>query len=227
MARIETIASAVVGLSALSMAVTYAVQPARRVRVHPDRPVYVDEWRSVAAAGLQTGNPNAPVQLVVFNDFECPFCARFHQVIRASEQRYRERLATVFLHRPITAHRSAVPAARAADCAASQDRLSEMVQVLFEKQDSLGTKAWESYARDAGLPDQAAFQACMRPSAPFPRLDRDTTLARKLSVFVTPTAIVNGWRFPSPPDSLALWQAIDSLLANRSPFPRRRILGVF
>jgi protein-disulfide isomerase len=223
----DSVASVVVAVAAASMAVMYAVRSPHGTTARLERPEYLTEWRALSADGLVIGRRDAPVQVVEFVDFECPYCARFHNVLRATMARYGSRVAVALRHMPIRGHESALPAASAVDCAADQGRLDGMVSAVFEKRDSLQTKAWVDFARDAGVPDLTKFVSCMRASSTSPRLARDTAAAREIGVYATPTVIVNGWRFPTAPDSTALWAAMDSLLANRKPFARKRVLGVF
>jgi protein-disulfide isomerase len=224
MSRIDTIASGLVAASAISMAAVFASRsPNAATRSGPE---YVPEWREATITDRRAGPTDAPVQVLVFNDLECPFCARFHAIVRATEVRYRGRVATVFLHSPISFHKFALPAARAAECAALQGKFGAMVDVLFQKQDSLATKGWSAFAREAALQNLEKFSTCLQSSS-FPRIEQDRQLASRFNVRGTPTVIVNGWRFPDTPDSTTLWNAIDSLLASRSPFPRRKLLGLF
>lgn len=130
-------------------------------------------------------------------------------------------------HLPLRGHASAWPAARAAECAADRNRLGPMSNVIYHNRDSLASMPWPRMAIEAGVPDRRAFDACLARTGGFDRIHRDTALAHKLRVMATPTVIVNGWRLTSTPDSASLHTIIDSLLAGRDPFSRKRRWGLF
>ena len=116
----------------------------------------------------------------------------------------RSKIALVFVHFPLSMHRFATPAARAAKCARVENRFPKLVEALFNKQDSLGLKTWVSYGIEAGIIDTAAFAQCAASKANFSPIEAGIALGKRLQVTRTPTVIVNGWRFASPPyDSLA------------------------
>ncbi|MEA3245952.1 MAG: thioredoxin domain-containing protein [Gemmatimonadota bacterium] len=225
MAKTDTLSSLIVAAAAVAMAVTYmARSPGSQTRTVA--PVYVNEWKALADSGSIIGDAAATIKIISFSDFECPFCATFSNTLRATRQRYGSSIAVVLFHTPIAGHKHAVSAARAADCAKRAGRFDQMVEVLFMKRDSLGIKPWSGFAREAGITDSQAFAGCIRTTAPFSQLDRDTATGRRLRVLGTPTVIVNGWRFSGTPDSVTLWRAIDSLLASRSPFPTKKRFGI-
>jgi protein-disulfide isomerase len=176
--------------------------------------------------GTVIGDPNAKIKIVEFADLQCPFCKAFQNRVNAVRRRYGNQVSQVFIHYPIEGHRYALPAAKAAECARSLDKFGEFVDVAYSKQDSLGIKTWTSYAHDAGIGDSAAFSRCMSlPESP-PMVDRGRQLATSIQVQGTPTIIINGWRFPGPPQDSVLEETIKSLLADKRPpvAPRRWVL---
>ena len=80
-------------------------------------PTYVSSWQSLLSAARISGEAHAPVVVVEFSDFECPFCRRFHSVLRTTQAKYPGKITVAFVHLPISSHRFARPAARAAECA--------------------------------------------------------------------------------------------------------------
>ncbi len=105
---------------------------------------------------------------------------------------------------------------RAAECAGQQGRFSEFVDVVFEKQDSLGLKSWASYGQDAEVPNLSLYLRCVGSGSVFARIDSGIAVAERAGVRGTPTVFVNGWRIPVPTER-SLSSAIDSLLAGREP----------
>jgi protein-disulfide isomerase len=144
------------------------------------------------------------VKVVEFADLECPGCRAFYTRTRELPPSIRSRFALIFIHFPLSMHRFAMPAARAAECARVEDKFASMVDVLFKKQDSLGLKSWGSYATEAGVRDTTAFARCVTNSSSLRIVDAGLASGKNIGVRATPTVIINGWRFSSPPyDSLA------------------------
>jgi protein-disulfide isomerase len=167
-------------------------------------PVYVDEWRSLLPDGLRIGDEDAQVQLIVFADFECPFCRRLHNRFEQVQRELGETVALTVIHFPLSNHRFARPAARAAECADKQNRFAQFASLLYSKQDSLGLKPWLSFAHEAGVRDIASFTACVTSTAAIARIERGLQIGGELNVTGTPTVLINGWRYSSfPIDSLA------------------------
>jgi protein-disulfide isomerase len=208
-------------------ALTVATVSLRRATAAPPRasseaesmgpPEYIEQWREIRLDGLALGTANAPIQLLMFSDLECPFCARFHlSTIPALERRYSGKISTTFVHLPIPSHRFALQAATVLECAALQGRGETVLRLVYQKQDSIGLKSWHDFARDAGMPDTAEFRNCALRPAPS-RVAAGTRWARKLELSFTPTILLNGWKFRSVPNEETLAAAIDSLLLGRSP----------
>ena len=181
----------------------------------PARPdEFIPEWRAVLPAGRVMGPPTAKVTLVVFNDFECPFCRRFHETATTIVERYQDDVALAFVHLPLPGHRFARPAARAAECAASFGRFKPMVDALFRGQDSLGLKSWSAFGVSAGIADTSTFAACMQSPDQLSQLEAGVAIAEKFNISSTPTVLLNGLKYGRTPTVDALTRAIDSLLAS-------------
>jgi protein-disulfide isomerase len=179
--------------------------------------VRVDNWGDYADRYRLVGGHDAPVQIVEFADFECPYCAEIRKTLRIVEQRHPGKIAISYVHFPIRGHRFAVPAARVAECANDQGRFEAMYDRLFEWQDQFGLKPWDDYAAAAGVPDMATFDACIKKTDPVPRVEEGKALGAKLNVQATPTIIINGWKLGKPPAEQELDQMVQRILAGKSP----------
>jgi protein-disulfide isomerase len=164
------------------------------------------------------GKPSAPVTAVVFTDFQCPFCKRFHAALAEAQARYPDAIATAVIHLPLAGHKNADPAARAAECAAAAGRFAQAVEILYEKQDSLGTLPWSAVAAQAGVHDTLDFTKCMSDSSAAHRVGIGSALAAARGFTSTPTVILNGWRYSVPPSDTELVRAIGDILAGRPPY---------
>jgi protein-disulfide isomerase len=157
------------------------------------RPRKLENAATLAATGQVMGRPDAPVKIVEFSDFQCPYCARAQEVIERVRRRHPERVAVVFRHFPLDAiHPHARTAAMASECAAEQGRFHAYHDALFSRQDSIGARTWEAFATDAGLRDLPAFRQCVDSRRHAAAVERDAKIAAELGLEVTPSLIVNG-----------------------------------
>ncbi|MFL5538879.1 MAG: DsbA family protein [Longimicrobiaceae bacterium] len=157
------------------------------------RSLSASEWAAASGAGEVMGPAGAPVQIVEFSDFQCPFCARIAPVLQRVRERHPGRVAVIYRHYPLEQiHPFARDAAVASECAAAEGRFEPFLTLVFAEQDSLGTKAWERFAAQAGVRDADAFRRCLSDAAVRRRVERDAEVARRLQVRATPTLVING-----------------------------------
>lgn len=150
-----------------------------------------------ATPAWSEGDPNAPVSIEVFNDYQCPACARFNQDLKKIKAEYKSRVRIIFRNFPLSPvmHKNALPAAAAAEAAGLQGKLVEMIDLLYE-----GGEQWHasedagqvftSYARALNL-DVARFVRDMKGEEVRERIQSDVKRATSLRVMGTPTVFVN------------------------------------
>ena len=179
-------------------------------------PRRVENARELAEGGRLLGEADAPVRIVEFSDFQCPFCARMHPRLEALRRRHPDRVAIVYRHFPLDEiHPHARTAALAAECAGEQGRFAEMTSLLFARQDSIGVKPWAGFAAEAGVRDGAAFDACLRDGRHAAAVERDAALGRATRVEVTPTLVIGGTLYPGVLDSAALERRVAEAARQR------------
>jgi Na+/H+ antiporter NhaA len=140
------------------------------------------------------GAADAPVTLVEYGDFECPYCNQAEPVVRALLGEFGADLRYVWRNLPLSdVHPNAQLAAEAAEAAAAQGKFWEMHDLLFERQDALGAKYLIGYARELGL-DTDRFREDLRGHAYAPRVAEDVDSADLSGVSGTPTFFINGQR---------------------------------
>ncbi len=150
-------------------------------------------WHRVAGGRHVLGPADAPVKVVVFNDFQCPYCASVAPELHRLRERYPREVAVVYRHFPLKMlHPHAMDAAAASECAGEQGRFAGFHDLLFAKQDSIGVKPWRELARGAGVGDLGRFQACLGETAPRQAVNADLTMGRGIGVRGTPAIFVNG-----------------------------------
>ena len=180
-------------------------------------PRFISDWQSNLGTGVLMGSHTAPVQIMEFGDFECPFCATFAATLRTIRERYPDKVAVDFFEFPIRGHRFALPAARVAECAGAQGRFEAMYEALYEDQESLGLKPWSQYATQAGISDIPRFKKCSAETGPLERVGRGQTLGNAWGVRGTPTVVVNGWMFAEPPTLEKMDAAVKRIMNGKSP----------
>ena len=142
------------------------------------------------------GNSDAPITIIEFSDFQCPFCARFYtQTLPLILEEYIEqgKVKLVFRDFPIQSiHPNALPASVAAECANDQGKFREMHDILFEKQNEWNkletTEAlyvFSEYASSMQL-DQKTFDSCLTSGKHIPEIQNDLNDGRDYGVTGTP-----------------------------------------
>ncbi|MEJ7734571.1 MAG: thioredoxin domain-containing protein [Polyangiaceae bacterium] len=139
------------------------------------------------------GPASAPVTLVVFSDFECPYCARAVDTLDALETRYGDELRIAFKNRPLPMHERAPQLARAALAANEQGRFWELHDLLFEGARTHQKVDVEKAAEQIGL-DVRRFRSDLADPRLADRVEADNAEAARLDVRGTPTFFVNGRR---------------------------------
>ena len=140
------------------------------------------------------GPATAPVTLVEYGDYECPYCGRLHPVIAVLRKRLGDRLRFVFRHFPLdSVHPHARRAAEAAEAAGAQGRFWEMHDLLYENQDDLGDDALIRLASELGL-DTELFEQDLAERRYASRVREDRLGGERSGVDGTPALFVNGVR---------------------------------
>ncbi len=140
------------------------------------------------------GPANAPVTLVEYGDYECPYCGAAYPIVKEVQARMGDSLRFVFRNFPIsTAHPRAEQAAEAAEAADAQGQFWPMHDMLYEHQSRLGEQALHGYAEELGL-DVAAFDKELAEHAHADRVHEDFLSGVRSGVNGTPTFYINGVR---------------------------------
>lgn len=165
------------------------IEAAYRVRFGPVEPKPID-----LSDAPMIGNPSAPVTVVEFADFQCPFCSTTVPMLDGLVRDFGPNVRVVFKHYPLAIHSSADLAARAAVAAQNQGRFWEMHHKLFENQRALSAPELERHAREVGL-DLARFRADMASAETGARIKRSIAEGNRIGVNGTPSIFVNGRPF--------------------------------
>ncbi len=139
------------------------------------------------------GPKTAPVTIIEFSDYQCPYCRRWAQQVEGKLlETYGDKIRLVYRDFPLTRiHPYALPAAEAANCAGEQGKYWEYHDALFSGKYELGEEAFTAYAKDLGL-DTDQFAQCMKEHRYRDEVEGDLNYALALGVQSTPTFFING-----------------------------------
>src|SRR5215212_10146341 len=158
------------------------------VKMNFAAPAFVSELDDGVSPAKGSSKPL--VTIVEFSDFECPFCSAVQATLKQIMQTYGKEVRLVFKHMPLECHQNSLPAARAAYCAAEQDRFWQFHDALFASRE-LSPGLFDEIAADLGL-GVPKFQACLSSENSRTAIIKDIETARLLRIESTPSFIVNG-----------------------------------
>lgn len=137
------------------------------------------------------GRKNAPLQLVIFSDFQCPFCKRLEPTLAQVAKEYGRKIRMIWKNYPLPFHNNAEPAAEAAMAAHAQGKFWQMHDILFANNLALDRQNLENYARDLGL-DMTKFRSDLDAQQYRDVIKSDIQEAQAVGVSGTPTVFING-----------------------------------
>ena len=149
----------------------------------------------VSAEDHVAGPENAPVTLVEYGDYECPYCGMAHAIVKRAQKTLGDQLRYVFRNFPLAeAHPHARLAAQAAEAAGAQGKFWEMHDMLYEHQDALDPDDILGYARELGI-DVARMTSELESGIYAKKVRDDFRGGVRSGVNGTPTFFVNGERY--------------------------------
>ena len=186
-------------------------EPALRINLDPPRRTV-----EVGPEDPADGPATAPVTIVEFADFQCPFCGQLAPTLRRIREQYGDQVRLIWKDFPLAQiHPRASQAAEAARCASDQGRFWEYHDRLFTNQQALEAPALKQYATDAGL-DAAKFNACLDSSKYGQKVRDALAVGAGLGVGSTPTTYINGRMVSGAQPYEAFAVVIDDELARLS-----------
>jgi protein-disulfide isomerase len=186
------------------------VEKAFAARFDPDKVKAVPEDESPTK-----GPANAPITVVEFADFECPFCGSEFAVMKKAFETHSPNVRFIYKIIALPMHQNAEPAARAAFAAMKQGKFWEMHDKLFQNQQAQQRSDLEAYAKDLGL-DIPKFLTDMNSSAAKDRIERDKKTFETIGAKGTPTIFVNGRDF-DPKMDINDWITLELQLRGSNP----------
>jgi protein-disulfide isomerase len=197
---------------------------------------YDDQQRDILMAGLKKDNPvnvlltpprvevnyaghpqrgpaDAPVTIIEFSDFQCPYCKRAEPIINEVREKYGDKVKLVYMDFPLSFHEHAMGAATAARCAADQGKFWEYHDQLFENQSKLDPNDLKATAKKVGL-DETKFDQCLASDKVKDEINADVEQGHNLGVDGTPAFFINGRPLSGAQPATAFSQVIDEELGG-------------
>lgn len=186
-------------------------------------PVYVGDISVDDETGL--GDPNAPIVMIEFSDYQCPYCRRaYNDLLPQLKENYIDTGLVYFVYRdfPLTSiHDDALKAAEATECADEQGAFWGMHDAIFEGQGpasngtvSIPEETLKQYAADLGL-DTEQFNTCLDSGQYEQEVLSDVADGRDYGVTGTPAFFINGYLFPGAQPYETISAIIDEMLAEQ------------
>jgi protein-disulfide isomerase len=167
------------------------------------------------------GPATAPITIVEFSDFQCPYCSRVNPTLKQLDEKYGDKLRVVFRDFPLVQiHKEAVKAAEAAQCANDQGKFWEMHDKLFGNQSKLQVEGLKQSATEIGL-DAAAFNQCLDSGKYTAEVQQDAEEGVSYGVNSTPAFFINGRLLTGAQPLENFVTVIDEELARSQPAPAR------
>ena len=157
----------------------------------------LSQVRPIDSSDHVLGSLNAPVKIITYGDFDCPFCPDFNDILKKISSEYKDKVVIAFRNFPQRQHANAWTAANAAECASAQGKFWEMHDRLFKlkKEDKLNDSQYASTAKELKL-DQAKFLECLSKSQFNDKILAQYTEAKTFGIIGTPGTFVNGEVYP-------------------------------
>lgn len=171
----------------------------------------------IAVGDAPTKGPkNAPVTIVAFSEFQCPFCSRVLPTIKQVEDTYKGKVRVAFKHLPLPFHNNAQMAAEASMAAHEQGKFWELHDKMFANQQQLDRPSLEKYAQELGI-NMGKFKAALDSGKYKSKVEEDAKLASSVGASGTPTFFINGRKVEGAQPFDSFKSVIDEELAKKSP----------
>ena len=164
------------------------------------------------------GSADAPITIIEFSDYECPYCKRFHnEVLPRLIKEYGDKIRFVYRDFPLSSmHSNSESAAEAANCAGEQNAYWQFSDKLFGGEFPLGKNAYLKYAEQLNL-DMTTFGECLSSKRQHAEVMADLSYATQLGIRSTPTFFLNGIPIVGAQPYEVFKQVIDKELAGEIP----------
>lgn len=191
-----------------------AMQVGEPVQVNPETSDTTTVWRvAVRADDPSMGPATAGATIVVFEDMECPFCAKLRPTLHKLREANPTSVRIVFKHNPLPFHKNANSAAEALEAARQQGKFWEMHDFLLQNQEKLDDAGLKAAAEKVGL-NRAQFDTALAAHGGRDRIEADVEQAAALGARGTPNLFINGRKLVGAKEEAVIKQMIDEEVAH-------------
>lgn len=190
---------------------------ANKLNRPPRPPLPTERVKVDISNNVIKGSEKAPVTLVEFSDYQCPFSERFfNQTLPQIEKNYIKtgKVKMVFRNYPLAFHQNAQKTAEAAECAGEQGKFWEFHDTIFKNQKDLDLTSLKKYAKNLGL-ETKKFNDCLDSGKMAAQVQKDTSEGSKYGVSGTPCFFVNGLKIEGAMPFAAFEEAIEKELKKK------------
>jgi protein-disulfide isomerase len=205
--RLDKIETQLAELAKRPAAAAQAARPVREALA----PAEAMKVISVVGAPIR-GKEDAPITIVEYCDFQCPFCKKSRPTLKQILDTYPEQVRILYKHFPLSFHREAMNAHRASLAAGEQGKFWEMHDLIFDSPDGLSPDVMRKHAQQLGL-DMAKFDADYASDRILKKIEADQEEGKKALVRGTPAFFVNGKMVSGAQPFEAFKKEIDAQLA--------------
>lgn len=164
-----------------------------------------------AEDSYRVGPADAPIEIIEFSDFQCPYCTMAAATVKEVREKYGDKVSVVYRHFPLPMHRQAGKAAEAAECAGDQGQFWAFHDMLFADQKGWSEADLTGYAKELGL-KMKPFEECLSSGAKAEVVADDMSDGRAVGMSGTPGFYVNGMMLSGAQPLAAFEQLIDAEL---------------
>jgi protein-disulfide isomerase len=164
------------------------IKPQYYIRI----PEHIDNWKSLLQGGHHLGKADAPVKIIEFSDFQCPYCKQLEPNLRAVLKKFSSEVEFVYYDFPLPMHPQAFPAAIAAECSMHEGKFFKYHDLLYQKQLSFDKRLWDEIAKQAGIKNLKKFNQCLNDSSIHTLITKEKKQGLNIGIHATPTLIING-----------------------------------
>ncbi len=215
--QLSTLNKTFVSLGAPTAGAAAQPQPTAAAPDVPDAPTVPLDMKALLDDDAFLGDKNAPVAMIEWSDYECPFCGRFYsETLGQIKEKYVKTGKVKFVYRdfPLSFHPQAQKAAEAAECAGGQGKYYEMHDKLFTQGVQGGVASFKQYAKDLGL-DAAKFDRCLDSGQMAAEIQKDTADGSAAGIRGTPGFVINGRSISGAQPFQVFDQAIQAALQGQ------------
>ena len=162
------------------------------------------------------GREDAPITIVAFSDYQCPFCSNGFETLKELLDKKRDMVRVIVRDFPLPSHKDARMAAEAAECAEDQGKFWEYADLLFTNQQSLHHEKLSEYAEHIGL-DREQFSECLYSGRQRQEVEQDITDAKMAGISSTPSLVINGYYIAGIPSLDYLEEVLTAIEQGKVP----------